>query len=77
MPGRQIGLLAQNVEKVMPEAVNEMDGFKGVDYAKLVPLLIEGIKEQQKQIETSNDKVEKLNQQVSELKKMMEQLLKK
>ncbi len=75
--GRQIGLLAQNVEKVLPEAVNEKDGYKGVDYAKLVPLLVEGIKEQQKQIEISNDKVEKLNQEVAELKRMMEQLLKK
>lgn len=49
--GRQIGLLAQNVEKVFPEAVNEINGYKGVDYARLVPLLIEAIKEQQKQID--------------------------
>lgn len=60
---RQIGLLAQNVEKVIPEAVNEADGYKGVDYAKLVPLLIESIKEQQKQIE--------------ELKKLVDHLQKK
>jgi hypothetical protein len=50
-PGRQMGLLAQNVEKIVPEAVNEKDGYKGVDYARLVPLLIEAIKEQQKQID--------------------------
>jgi hypothetical protein len=50
-PGRQIGLLAQNVEKVIPEAVNEKDGYKGVDYARLVPLLIESIKELKKEIE--------------------------
>ncbi len=49
--GRQIGLLAQNVETVIPEAVSEKDGYKGVDYARLVPLLIESIKEQQQQIE--------------------------
>lgn len=49
--GRQMGLLAQNIEKVVPEAVNELDGYKGVDYARLVPLLIESIKDQQKQIE--------------------------
>ena len=51
MPGRQIGLLAQNVEKIIPEAVNEKGGHKGVDYARLVPLLIEAIKEQQKEID--------------------------
>ena len=50
--GRQIGLLAQNVELVVPEAVSEKDGYKGVDYARLVPLLIEAIKMQQLQIET-------------------------
>ena len=49
--GRQMGLLAQNVEKVAPDAVSELNGYKGVDYARLVPLLIESIKEQQKQIE--------------------------
>ncbi len=66
MPGRQIGLLAQNVEKIVPEAVNEMDGYKGVDYARLVPLIIEGMKEQQKQITDQQNQIE-------ELKKMIEQ----
>lgn len=55
-PGRQIGLLAQNVEKVIPEAVNEKDGYKGVDYARLVPLLIEAIKEMQKEIDELKNK---------------------
>jgi hypothetical protein len=64
-PGRQMGLLAQNVEKIIPEAVNEKDGYKGVDYARLVPLLIEGMKEQQRQIE-------ELKTQVKELKKPKE-----
>lgn len=60
---RQIGLLAQNVEKVIPEAVNETDGYKGVDYAKLVPLLVESIKEQQKQIEELKRKISELQNQ--------------
>ncbi len=60
---RQIGLLAQNVEKVVPEAVNELDGYKGVDYAKLVPLLIEAVKEQQHQIEDLKATVKKLSNQ--------------
>jgi hypothetical protein len=61
MPGRQIGLLAQNVEKIIPEAVNEMNGYKGVDYARLVPLLIEGMKEQQREIDELKKLVEKLS----------------
>ena len=67
--GRQMGLLAQNVEKVVPEAVNEMDGYKGVDYARLVPLLIESIKEQ-------NKKMEEQQKQINEQRKMIEGLLK-
>ncbi len=62
--GRQIGLLAQNVEKVIPEAVNEIDGYKGVDYARLVPLLIESIKELKKE----NDAQQKLIEQLLKVK---------
>jgi Chaperone of endosialidase/Head domain of trimeric autotransporter adhesin len=61
--GRQMGLLAQNVEKVAPEAVNEKDGYKGVDYARLVPLLIESIKAQQVQINALQQELLDLRQQ--------------
>ena len=45
-PNNDIGLIAQDVEKVFPEAVTERaDGYKAVDYSKLVPVLIEAIKE--------------------------------
>ena len=44
--GRSYGLLAQEVEEVLPHAVmTRDDGYKAVDYEKLVPLLIEAIKE--------------------------------
>lgn len=47
-----VGVIAQEVERVMPEAVrNKEDGYKGVRYEKLIPLLIEAIKEQQVEIE--------------------------
>jgi hypothetical protein len=49
--GEQVGLIAQEVEKVVPSVVNTgADGYKSVDYAKLVPLLIEGMKAQEKHI---------------------------
>jgi Chaperone of endosialidase len=42
----QIGLLAQQVQSVVPEAVSASgDGYLAVDYSRLVPLLIEAIKE--------------------------------
>lgn len=49
---RQAGLLAQEVEKVLPEIVsNDADGYKSVDYGKMNALLIQAIKEQQKEID--------------------------
>lgn len=58
----KIGLIAQEVEKVLPEVVyTNDDGYKSIGYANIVALLIEGIKEQQKQID-------ELKKQVQELK---------
>jgi predicted secreted Zn-dependent protease len=53
-----VGVIAQDVEKVLPQLVIDRDnGFKGVDYAKLTGLLIEAIKEQQIQIEELKSKI--------------------
>ena len=49
--GKDIGVLAQEVEAIMPELVTTREnGYKAVKYDKLVPLLIEGIKELDKKI---------------------------
>jgi len=51
--GDQIGLLAQEVRTVVPQAVVEQgDGYLAVDYSRLVPLLIESVKEQQARIDS-------------------------
>ncbi len=50
--GQQIGLIAQQVETIVPEVVvTGPNGYRAIDYAKLVPLLIEAIKNQQQQID--------------------------
>ena len=50
-PERSIGVIAQEVEKILPEVVLEAsDGVKSVAYQNMVALLIEAIKEQQEQI---------------------------
>lgn len=48
----QVGLIAQEVEKVLPEVVGEnSDGYLGVRYTETIPLLLAAIQEQQEQIE--------------------------
>ena len=50
--GRDVGVIAQEVEEVLPEVTTTRDnGYKAVKYEKIVPLLIECIKAQQSQID--------------------------
>jgi hypothetical protein len=59
--GHDIGVIAQEIESVLPEVVTTRDtGFKAVKYEKIVPLLIEAIKEQQTQIEELKQLVNQL-----------------
>jgi hypothetical protein len=59
-----IGFIAQEIEKIIPEVVSEVDTLnseekhKTVDYAKLTSVLIKAVQEQQEQI---NELKEKLN----------------
>ena len=48
---RKAGLIAQDVEKVLPEAVDGEEGEKTLDYNATIALLVNAIKEQQQQIE--------------------------
>lgn len=49
---RQAGVIAQDVEKVLPEVVHtDENGIKSVAYGNMIGLLIEAIKEQQRQID--------------------------
>lgn len=49
---RQVGVIAQEIEQILPEAVFEdQNGHLGVRYTNLIPLLIEGFKQQQKEIQ--------------------------
>jgi hypothetical protein len=59
--GHDIGVIAQEIEKVLPELVTTReDGYKAVKYEKIVALLIEAIKEQQSSIEKLESRIEKL-----------------
>jgi len=53
------GLIAQEVHKIIPSIVGSgLDGMMTVDYSAIVPLLIEGLKEQQKQIDELRSQIQ-------------------
>jgi len=55
--GHDVGVIAQEIEVILPEVVTTRDtGYKAVKYEKIVPLLIEAIKDLQKQIDELKSK---------------------
>ncbi|MFT3910923.1 MAG: tail fiber domain-containing protein [Ferruginibacter sp.] len=72
---RQAGFLAQEILKVLPEAVvKAADGVYGLNYNAIMPLLAEGIKVQQSQIEQLQLKVADQDAAMTELRNRINQL---
>jgi len=80
--GKQFGLIAQDMEKVFPELVkkgahpdatgNKNIEYLSVDYIDMIPILIQGMKEQQQQIEllkAENIKLKDLEKKIDGLVK--------
>lgn len=58
--GKDVGVIAQEVEKVQPLVVTTRnDGYKAVRYEKLIPLLVNAVKE-------LSEKVDELNKKINE-----------
>ena len=53
---REVGVIAQEIEVVMPEVVAEWGEYKTVLYDRLVPLLIQAIKELKAEVEILKNK---------------------
>ena len=71
----QIGLIAQEVELIYPELVyTDTDGFKSVDYNKLVAVLIEGIKELQIEMQSLETKLMEQNTSIQNLQTSVNEL---
>ena len=59
--GKHFGVIAQDVEKILPDMVKTSpDGMKAVAYDELIPILIEALKEQQERIDYLDKKLEDL-----------------
>ncbi len=78
--GRVYGFIAQEVQSVIPEVTttSSEDGLVGVKYTEIIPVLTEGIKEQQAVIEAQEERIieqqsqiERLEQRLSDMEKSM------
>ncbi len=77
---RQFGLIAQELELVLPELVSQFDKekdketYKGINYTGLIPILIKGMQEQQAEIENLKAKLfnyEEINSRLARLEAML------
>ncbi len=60
--GHDIGVVAQEIQEVLPEIVaTRANGYLGVKYEKIVPLLIESIKENTKKIKELEEEINQIN----------------
>jgi hypothetical protein len=56
--GDDVGVIAQEIEAILPEAVVTRDnGYKAVNYEKIIPLLVEAVKELSIKVRTLEDKL--------------------
>ena len=55
---RGLGVIAQEVEKILPEVVLDGEEYKSVAYGNIVGVLIEAVKEQQKQINELKERLD-------------------
>jgi hypothetical protein len=64
----EIGVVAEDVEQIVPEIISrdpETQEVQGVDYARVIALLIEAVKSQQAEIQQLRALIERLEPQTS------------
>jgi hypothetical protein len=70
---KQIGFIAQEINKVLPEVVNtDAKGYYRVNYSMLIPVLTEAIKEQQATIDQLKAENSSVKSDVDKLKAEIE-----
>jgi hypothetical protein len=77
--GPQLGFIAQEVEQVLPQVVGtDANGYKSVAYQNVVPVLVEGMKEQDRQLQTlkaeNQRKMAEKDAQIASLEQRLERL---
>jgi hypothetical protein len=66
----QIGFIAQDVENVVPEVVttDTSTGIKGIDYARLAPVIVNAVKEQEAKIDAQQKEIDALKTQMQAIR---------
>lgn len=65
---KQIGFLAQDVKAQFPQLVkNDHDGYLTVNYSKMVPALVEGMREMTDLIQSQKNTIKLLQERVTKL----------
>ncbi|MDI5950339.1 tail fiber domain-containing protein [Flavobacterium yafengii] len=68
--GQKIGVIAQELQSVFPEMVTQdKDGFLKVDYTQLAGVLIQAVKEQQKEIDALKTRMDHQQEQINSILK--------
>jgi hypothetical protein len=70
---RDVGFIAQEVEKVVPEVVytNPNDGMMGINYSRIPALLVEAIKEQQRIIDEKDREIDELRSRLETIENVL------
>ena len=74
---RQIGVMAQELERTYPELVieDQESGYKRVHYPQITAVLIQAIKEQQQIIDLQQNQIDLLKKELIEIKANVHQIL--
>jgi len=73
--GTQVGFIAQEVEKIIPEVVTTDDkGYKGMSYERIAPVIVSAVQEQQKEIDALKADKAAQQAQIAQLRVDNEQL---
>ena len=77
-PGRKMGLIAQDVEKIIPDLVSSsnrdelhelgLEEFKSVNYVALIPMMIKSIQELKTELDQKTKELENLSRLITELR---------
>lgn len=73
--GNTLGFIAQDLEKILPELVNkDENGYYAVNYDGMIPVLVEGIKEQQQVISNQQEEITTQQEIITNLQARMDRL---